>query len=276
MRTPLILQYEVSGEGRPLILVPGGLTGWKSWEPYVSYFTGLQRKVIRVQLLSVQYGLEDRPLPEDYSVKTESRALREVISALNLNAPADIIGWSFGAFISLDFALDNPEAIATLTLIEPPAFWVLLEKGELDVQTREIMHFFRTLKGNITDEMLSGFLEKAGFTQVGESPLNLPQWPQWLPYKKSLRNSRAIVNHTDDLKRLRNFKSPVLLVKGTGSAPFLHAIIDELEYDLPDARLIEMPEGHAPHIVSRDTFLQAWNKFQEDYRTELVGKADHR
>lgn len=65
---------EVTGSGRPIILVPGGLTGWASWEPFVEIFSK-NRTVIRVQLLGVHFGLENRPLPADYSVKTENGAL---------------------------------------------------------------------------------------------------------------------------------------------------------------------------------------------------------
>src|SRR6266478_3312539 len=74
------MQYEVTGNGRPIVLVPGGLTGWASWEPFVKMFSD-KRTVIRVQLLGVQFGLEDRPLPEDYSVKTESHALAATLNS---------------------------------------------------------------------------------------------------------------------------------------------------------------------------------------------------
>lgn len=264
MNITLKLQAKVNGSGIPLLLVPGGLTGWKSWEPFEETFTGMGRKVIRVQLLNVQYGIEDRQLPSGYSVKTESHALEATLDSLGLTAPIDIIAWSFGAFISLDYALDHPDRIRTLTLIEPPAIWIIREEGELDTQTLQTMKLFETMHGEITDEMLAEFLQNVGFARPGESPRNLPQWEQWLPYKRSLRNNPAIVKHNDDLKRLKNLKSPVLLVKGTGSALFLHKILDGLASNLPDSRIIEMPGGHAPHLVSRETFLQEWDKFQRN------------
>lgn len=274
MNKTLMLQSEVSGEGNPLILVPGGLSGWKSWEPFVSYFISLKRKVIRVQLLSVEYGIENRPLPDGYSIKSESRALKATILSLKPEGPVDIIAWSFGALVSLDYALDNPETIGTLTLIEPPALWVLREKREVDTETQELMNFFESLKGDISEEMLSGFLEKVGFIHKGESPRDLPQWQQWLPYKGSLRNSGAVVSHNDELRRLRNLKSPVLLLKGTGSAAFLHNILDILSDNIPDSRLIEMPGGHAPHIVSREKFLEEWNKFQKEKASGVFQKTN--
>jgi pimeloyl-ACP methyl ester carboxylesterase len=260
----LKLQAKVSGDGIPLLLVPGGLTGWKSWEPFVEIFSTKQRKVIRVQLINVEYGIENQPLPDNYSVKTESRALAATLDSLGYYIPLDIVAWSYGALVTLDYALDHPERIRTLTIIEPPAIWVLREKGALDVETQQTLNFFESLHGDITEDMLAAFLQEAGFVKPGESPRNLPQWTQWLPFRQSLRNSPAIVVQRDKLKRLQDFKQPVLLVKGTGSVPFLHHIIDGLSSNLPNSHIIELPGGHAPHIVSRDKFLLDLEKFQKE------------
>lgn len=263
--TDKLLQLKESGAGEPLILLPGGLTGWKSWEPFVDELTAKQRKVIRIQLLSVEYGLENRELPSDYSVKTESHALRATLDLNGYKSPIDLVAWSFGAFVSLDFALDHPDRIRTLTLIEPPAVWVLGEKENLDPPTRETMNFLGSLHGDISDDMLAGFLSEVGLVKPGQSPQQLTQWQQWLPFKLSLRNSRAVVNHKDDIKRIKNLTSPVLLVKGTGSAPFLHKIIDTLAMNLPNCKIIELPEGHAPHIVSRERFMAELEGFVSLY-----------
>lgn len=260
----LKLQAKVNGDGTPLLLVPGGLTGWKSWESYVDFFTAKQKRVIRVQLLNVENGLQNLQLPEDYSVKTESQALASTLDSLGYQSPIDLVAWSYGALVSLDFALDHPDRIKTMTLIEPPAIWVLREKGSLDAETLNTINFFETINGEITDDMLEAFLKEVGFVKPGQSPRDLPQWQQWLPFKQSLRNSSSIVDQRDKLNRLQNFKSPVLLVKGTGSAPFLHQIIDNLATYLPNSRVIEMPAGHAPHIVSRERFLDELENFQKN------------
>jgi pimeloyl-ACP methyl ester carboxylesterase len=51
-------------------------------------------------------------------------------------------------------------------------------------------------------------------------------------------------------------------VKGTGSSHFLHAIIDALAATLPNARVIELPGGHAPQLVAMDRFLAEVAAFQ--------------
>ena len=70
--------------------------------------------------------------------------------------------------------------------------------------------------------------------------------------------------YRDDIKRLKDFQPPVLLVRGTGSTKWLHHIIDGLSETIPHARVVEFPGGHAPHIVSTDKFISALEKFQSD------------
>lgn len=259
------MQCEVTGSGRPLVLVPGGLTGWASWEPFAKTFSE-KRTVIRVQLLGVQFGLENRKLPEDYSVKMESGALAATLDSLGYNMPVDVVAWSFGAFTSLDFALGHPNRIRTLTLIEPPAMWVLRATGKWDDESQKTADFFQTQKGDITEDMLAEFLQHAGFVQQGQSARELPQWNYWVPFRRSLRINPSVVSFRDDVKRLKNFQPPVLFVKGTGSTPWLHLIIDELSKNIPHSRVVEFAGGHAPHIVCKDKFLIELEKFQNDMK----------
>lgn len=264
MDTTVKMQCVVKGTGDPIVLVGGGLTGWKSWEPFVEIFNADLRRVILVQLLAVQYGLENHALPENYSVKTESGALRVTLDSLQLKAPIDIVAWSFGAYASLDFALDHPERIRTLTLIEPPALWVLRETGKFDSEVEKAATFFMKFKGDITEDMLAEFLQQAGLVPPGQSPRDLPQWNGWVPFRQSLRSNPYTVTFRDSKERLMKFQPPVLLVKGKGSTLWLHDIIDGLSENIPHTKVVEFPGGHAPHLVSRDAFLSELKKFQEE------------
>lgn len=52
---PRVLRYEDSGQGEPLVLVPGGLTGWLSWIPHQGRLAGRYR-VVRVQPIHNELG----------------------------------------------------------------------------------------------------------------------------------------------------------------------------------------------------------------------------
>lgn len=256
-REPLRMQSDATGEGTPLVLVGGGLTGWESWQPFLPRLRG--RRVIRMQPLNVQYGLEDRPLPEGYGVEMESAALAAALE--KEGGPLDIVAWSYGALATLDFALDHPERVRRLVLIEPPALWTLPEQGRRHEAVRRLEARFPDSRAEVSEDMLAAFLEIAGFVPPGGDPRTLPPWSNWVRFRRSLRNTPAVHAHVDDIARLRTLERPVLLPTGTGTSPFLREITTVLDGALPDSRVIEMPAGHAPHIVSMDRFLVELDRF---------------
>lgn len=265
-RMPTNMLATVTGEGPILVLVGGGLTGWLSWIPHQDRLAR-RRSVARLQPLNVQLGLEGRSLPADYSIKMESRALGATIEVLAPEAPVDLVAWSFGAVVALDFALDHSERIRTLTLIEPPAVWVLEATGRLDEQSRRELAGLRVLhdqmRTNVDETQLAVFLRMAGLCPPGQRPQDLSQWPVFVKHRQSLRNGRALFNQTDSANRLRAFDRPVLLFKGEGSARFLHAIVDALASTLPLVEVVELPGGHAPQLVAIDAFLADLTDFQK-------------
>ncbi len=257
------MKAEVTGKGSPIVLVPGGLTGWLSWRPHAQQLADT-RRVFLVQLLNVQLGLEDVPLPDDYSVRKECDALDATLSDLGLSDPVDMVAWSFGGLITLSYSLRHPERVRTLTLIEPPALWVLRSSGPFDEDTNRVVSYLQRPLENVTEDDLEGFARTVGFLAPSQTGRSMPQWPLWMEHRRSLRNNPFVVAHQDDPGALRRFSPRVLLVKGTGSAPFLHKIIDALASMLPHAQVTEMPAGHAPQIVSMDRFLRELRTFQEN------------
>lgn len=261
--TPTAMQSKTTGNGPPLVLLGGGLTGWLSWDPHAARLAG-DRRVVQLQQLVVQWGLEQKALPADYAVATERQALAAALDQLGLTEPVDVAGWSYGGVVTLDFALDHPARIRTLTLIEPPAYWVMRALGPLDEGTRRELAFLETLRGEISDAQLEQFVGFAGFLPPGRAARDLPQWPSWSRHRRSLRCNVAILAQRDDLARLAAFPQPVLLVKGTGSSLFYDRIIGEMASRLPRTTVVELPAGHGPHIVSMERFLDTMAAFQAD------------
>src|SRR5687767_8159850 len=107
------MQFDIRGSGRPLVRVGGGLTGWLSWEAHQARLSR-SRRVARAQLLRVQCGLENRPLPSNYSVKLESKALAAALESAKFDTAVDLGAWSYGAAVTLDCALDHPEKVRSL------------------------------------------------------------------------------------------------------------------------------------------------------------------
>lgn len=257
----LTMPSEVTGTGEPLVLVPGGLTGWLSWVPIAERLAAT-RTVVRVQLLSVQWGLDDEPLPDDYSPHTEMLALANTLESLGLMAPVDFAAWSYGAAVTLDLALAHPKWVRTLTLIEPPAFWVLPSLDEDAQHQRE--EALQLSRDHITDDDLEWFVQSAGLVPPGANPREMPQWQMMSRHRQSLRGVPSGWEYKPERGRLSELTAPVLLVKGTGSQPLLHQIVDELATRLPHAEVAEWPGAHAAHLVSTEPFLERMTTFQKE------------
>jgi pimeloyl-ACP methyl ester carboxylesterase len=264
--TEMIMRTHVMGDGPPLVLVGGGLTGWSSWIPHQERLAS-SRRVARAQPLVVQLGLDDRPLPANYSVDLESAALISSLDAFHSTGPNDLAAWSFGGFIALESALDHPERIRTLTLVEPPAFWVLQAAGDptYERERQAVWPLAERLREDVSETDLEAFVRYASLCPPNMRPQDLPQWPVWVEHRRSLRRQFDVeFGHHRHIDDLQGFERPVLLVKGRGSTPALHRIVDVLAENLPNARVLELDGGHAPHIVEIDRFLDELIQFHAD------------
>lgn len=263
-----LMQHEISGSGAPLVLVPGGLTGWLSWIPHAETLAASHR-VVRVQLLNVELGLSGDPLPPGYCVDYEVAALGKTLDEISIEQ-ADVAGWSYGGLIALSYAIHHPRRVKTLTLIEPPAFWVLRSRGPLSERLLDEHQFIRNLAGgSISENQLIKFLHFSGLLPEDVDPRTLPQWPVWAKHRQSLRLGGSEFRHEDSLELVRTFEKPVLLVKGEGSNLDLYVAIDILAEELPNAQVESFPGGHAPHIVSMQPFLEVFTRFVNKQNSQL-------
>ena len=249
---------EVEGEGRPLVMLGGGVLGTANWQEHAQRLSA-EYRVIRLQNLNVQYGLEGRPIPPGYAIRMESCAIGATLDSLGLVGAVDLVGFSLGALAVLDFALNHPERIRSLTLVEPPAVWVLdgPERQSADVQAWErAMVQFR--KPEISERDLFEFTCAVQGCSNGatlEEAMQMPGWEDRSRYRQSLRGVYAVAAHQDDVARLSSFDKPILFVAGEGTGPVHVRINAAFKRHLRGARFLELPGGHGAAQVSMDRFL---------------------
>ncbi len=254
---PRVLQHEVRGDGDPIVLVPGGLTGWISWIPHAERLAAA-RRAIRVQPIHNELGSAGQPGDPQYTAETERESLRLTLDDLGI-ASADFGGWSGGGRALIEFAIAYPERVTTLALVEPAAYWILEELGEVDEEVRRVNAFMHDLAGRpVSEENLGQFLRLAGFVEAGEDPRRHPNWERWVPHRMALSWSFEAVDHPGrTLAELASIACPVLLVKGTVTTEWLKRVVVVLDEQLPNATVRELPGDHACHIQSIDLFLEA-------------------
>ncbi len=257
------LPFEISGSnvGTPIVLVPGGLSGWVSWQPHAEVLSRNHR-VLRVQLLNMAAAEKQQTPPKDYSLRSESAALKNTLDKLEIDK-IHLVGWSHGGEVSLDFALDNPEFTETLTLIEPAAWWVARAHGKFKEEEQRFRRLFESFHSPPTEEDLIGFLNMNGLVPAGVDPRQMPRWTVWNGLKTSLLSLHTVFEHSDNLERLQRIRDkPILLVKGKDSTRDNAGIVDLLANDLgKNSQVLILPDGHASHIVAKEQFISALEKF---------------
>lgn len=253
------LLHEVTGSGEPIVLVPGGLSGWLSWIPHAERLSAT-RQVVRVQLRSVELAEAGEPYPSDYSVLSEREALRTTVDELGLES-FDLAGWSHGGLIALAFALEYPERVRTLTVVEPAAIWILRETSWLPDMLAEVEARDRSAaRREISIDDLREFLVRAGLGSPGDDFEAMPSWSVWVRNRQVLSIIATIWDYTDSLDRLRSLNVPVLGVHGSDTTEVEIETVRELVSNVPHGTLLELPGGHACHIENLDRFLDEMNR----------------
>ncbi|HKZ25799.1 MAG TPA: alpha/beta hydrolase, partial [Acidimicrobiia bacterium] len=180
-----ILTHHVAGEGDPLVLVPGGLTGWLSWVPHQERLSA-HHLVIRVQPIHNELGSAGKPGDPGYTAEVERESLRLTLDELAI-AEADFAGWSGGGRALIEFTLAYPERVRSLALVEPAAYWILEELGEEDAVIDELNEFIHGLAGrDVTEDDLARFLGYAGFVQNPAEARSDPNWERWASHRMAL------------------------------------------------------------------------------------------
>jgi pimeloyl-ACP methyl ester carboxylesterase len=253
---PRPLAFDAAGEGEPLVLLPGGITGWLSWIPHQERLSDRYR-TIRVQPIHNELGSAGVKGDPGYTRDVAVESLLLTVDELGIER-AHFAGWSAGGKGLLDFAISYPGRLLSMTLVEPAAEWVLEAAGETD-REQESTDFLSALAGReVTDDDLARVLYAAGFVSDPAQARSDPYWEKAWPHRMALSwLSENLMGSDHTLKDLARVECPVLLTKGTETGKVERRVVDLLARNLPDARVVELEGTHAHHIESIDRFLEA-------------------
>jgi pimeloyl-ACP methyl ester carboxylesterase len=134
------LYYEVTGTGRPLVLLHGGLGAIEMFGPNLATLAK-GRQLVAVDLQGHGRTADiDRPI----SVEAMAEDVAGLIKYLKLERP-DVMGYSLGGGVALLTALRHPELVGKLVVVSAPlrrnAFYpdILAQQGQVTAAAAEAM-----------------------------------------------------------------------------------------------------------------------------------------
>jgi pimeloyl-[acyl-carrier protein] methyl ester esterase len=255
------LHVESVGVGPPLVLLHG-----------FAMHGGLFTPIVHALAQRHRVHLVDLP-GHGYSEATDAPTLASVAdsvaASLDLDAPATLLGWSYGGLVAQHIAQTRPHAVSALVLVcTSPRFvatgdWphamseeTLARFGdELRVSYRLTLQRFLTLQvqGSEAGRATLASLRHALFARNAPSPATLAGVLRILMDADMRAAAPAIV-------------APTLVVTGSRDALTPAAAGVWLAHAIPDARLAQI-EGaaHAPFLSHRDAFLATVLAFLDEH-----------
>ncbi|CAM5291869.1 alpha/beta fold hydrolase [Leifsonia shinshuensis] len=204
------IHFEVSGSGRPLLLLLGLGVSIADAAPFVA---ALAERFAVIAVDNRGAGLSDKP-DEPYSIPVLAEDVAAVAEAAGV-VPVDVLGYSLGGRIALQLALDRPSAVRSL---------VLLATGARPPERRRSL-----------------LMAVAPYLPVGP----MPRQPAF-----AFRRQRAASRGYDARGRLAEVRAPTLVLAGRPDTVATPALAEELRAGIRGSRLEGFPGGHRAPLTS--------------------------
>ena len=111
------IDYDESGQGPTIVLVPGSCSTGAAWRPVISHWQNGFR-CVTTSLLGYGGTTERRTLV-DSDISHEAEILESVVR--RAACPVHLVGHSFGGLSALAVALRNRVPLLSLAILEAPA-----------------------------------------------------------------------------------------------------------------------------------------------------------
>lgn len=181
--------------------------------------------------------------------------------------PVDLIGHSFGATVALRLAVESPELVRSLTLIEPVFFSAAREQERTEYDAHMVDH------GAFYDLLVAGDYEGAakGFSAMWGGPIAWDEQSEAQRkymierielIKDSGNTALGVGEDHIPLARIAELKMPVLLIEGATSEPIIGAVQAALSETISDAKRIVVPKaGHMVPITHANVVAGELRRF---------------
>lgn len=218
------VHYVERGEGRPMVLIPGAFTTYRTWNRVLPALSSHNR------VLVVDYvGVGDSDKPEEgfgYSVEEQTDVMAEMIVALRL-ARVNVVGASYGGAVALNLAARYPRLVHRVACIEGGA-----------LITPEALGYSKLgslIEWPLLGDIIWGFMKSGLFDRITAHSVMGSAWESFTPEERQevtevfsanlgtvTRSSwmgiyRAITNRIDFIEALEGTAVPVLYLYGEAS-----------------------------------------------------------
>jgi len=264
----LNVHFQMMGQGQPVfILLHGFGASLFSWHAVMEPLSACGTVIAYDR---PAFGLTERPLKwtgqNPYGPEANITLLLGLMDHFGVQK-AFLIGNSAGGTLSMQFAIQYPQRVQALILVDPAVYenggpaWVrILGK------TPQMQHLgpllVRSIQKSGLDLIQEAWHDPSKITQATWDgytlPLKADAWDQALWFFTMANHDTGLLQH------LQDFKLPILVITGDDDRIVPTADSVKLAGELSGAKLVVIQEaGHVPHEEQPAVFMQVINEFVE-------------
>lgn len=265
---------EEGRSGEPVVFVHGDLSDRRTWAAQMPVFAERYRTIA----YSRRYHYPNEPIPDgaDNPMGPHVRDLAALLRRFDA-APAHLVGDSWGGFVCLRLAIQEPELVRSLVLAEPPVvplFRVSTPPKPHEVIRLLLTHprdgmalvrFATTAIGPASAAFRRGDMDGgaeifARAVLTDEVYENLPEARREQARQNATATAAALATGFGTLAAddVATVQIPTLVVTGDRSPAIFLRLADRVEKLLPNVRRVTVPNAsHSPHEQNPEFYNKA-------------------
>lgn len=253
------LNYEAVGVGKAVLFLHG-FTG--SGQDWANQMKAVRNNFRGITLDFRGHGKSEAPAEEkDYAIYLNGEDVYQLLNQLGIGRCC-LVGHSMGGFTALQFALDHPELVRGLVLVDTSS-------GEWDV-----IPGYAELRAKLDQLARTEGLEAAFAYDAANNPVRVQRFQKQpeqreIARRKTLSTSvngyiyvpRSFGQWQSVTSRLGEINAPTLIFRGENDLGFVKAS-NVLKESIKGAELVVVPEAyHNPHEEASDFFNEKFLEF---------------
>ncbi|MFH1904654.1 MAG: alpha/beta hydrolase [bacterium] len=241
----------------PLLFIPGWGINKSIWKHQIEYFNQNYR--------TLAVSLEEDANASDDRIRVHTEHIFRVIKKLKLKN-INLVGWSMGGMIAINFTFQYPEYVTKLVLVSTPAKFVASEDYDAGISHAVMQSFINKFRKSPV-RMLSNFasliLKNADFKK---EDLDLIKKSSNLCNKNTMLQDLLLLRNCDLRDKLHSIKVPTLVIHGKGDMICPYACADYMHSKIKNSVLHAFEStGHVPFVTKHEEFNNLLDGFLRDY-----------
>ena len=245
-----VTHYELSGpeDGQVVVLLPGATIPMYVWDAQVEPLTKAGYRVLRYDLYG--RGYSDRP-DVDYSQAFSRKQLVDLLDALKIKQPVDLVGLSMGGGLAMDFTANYPDRVKDVALVAPVINSIKNDSNIKLLRPPVWGEFLmRLIATKSLSERAAQLMQKS--PKAAEYAKLFKEQTQYKGFEQAtlaMFRSDANADYTADYETVGKQARKLLLIWGTADNDITPQMVQAIQKALPNVQFKQLEgAGHDPQV----------------------------